>query len=69
VIVLASAIQASGQLMISLSIAFAIFCLEPELVVWLVQVAVENAAAIRDLASAVYLLSKASNVFRKNQNK
>ena len=31
----------------------------------LVQVAVENAAAIKDLATAVYLLSKASKFLRK----
>jgi len=31
----------------------------------LVQVAVENAAAIKDLAAAAYLLSKANKIFRK----
>ncbi len=33
----------------------------------LVQVAVENAAAIRDLAAAAYFLSKASQTFRQTR--
>lgn len=33
----------------------------------LVQVAVENAAAIKDLAAAVLLMAKASQVFRKTR--
>ena len=63
VIVLAVAIQTSGISMIELG--FAVHFTLSVNVAHLVQVAVLNAAAIKDLAAALYYIAMASYFFRK----